>query len=130
MLRAQAKGPLTEQPYLDALRQCRRLTRDEGIDATMDQHQLDAIVAPAGGPAARTDLIYGDRDIGGSSSPAAIAGYPNITVPAGQIMRLPVGISFFGRAFSEPVLLKLAFAFEQAVKAFTPPRFLETVDQP
>jgi amidase len=127
MLRAQDKGPLTEQPYIDALQQCRRLTRSEGIDATMDGLQLDAIVAPAGGPAGKTDLIYGDRDIGGSSGPAAIAGYPNITVPAGQVSGLPLGLSFFGRAFSEPVLLKLAFAFEQATKAFMPPRFLETV---
>jgi len=127
LIKAQAKGPLTEQPYLDALEKCRRLTRAEGIDAAMDSSQLDVIIAPAGGPAAKTDLIYGDRDIGGSSSPAAVAGYPNITVPAGLVMGLPVGISFFGRAFSEPTLLKLAFAFEQATKAFTPPRFLETV---
>jgi amidase len=127
MLRAEAKGPLTEQPYLDALNQCRRLTRAEGIDATMDGSQLDAIVAPSGGPAGKTDLLHGDRDIGGSSSPAAIAGYPNITVPTGQVMGLPVGLSFFGRAFSEPTLLKLAFAFEQATGAFAPPGFAETV---
>jgi amidase len=127
MLRAQAKGPLTEQPYLDALERCRRLTRAEGIDAAMDGSQLDAIVAPSGGPAGKTDLVNGDRDVGGSSSPAAIAGYPNITVPAGQVMGLPVGLSFFGRAFSEPTLLKLAFAFEQATRAYTPPRFPQTV---
>jgi amidase len=123
-LRAQARGPLTDKAYLDAWEQCRRLSRAEGIDALMDHHQLDAIVAPAGGPAGVTDLIYGDRDVGGSSTPAAVAGYPNITVPAGDILGLPVGISFFGRAYSEPVLLKIAFAYEQATKHRKPPKFL------
>jgi amidase len=127
LVKAQARGALTEKSYLEALEKCRRFSRDEGIDAAMDSHQLDAIVAPAGGPAGKTDLIYGDRDIGGSASAAAIAGYPNITVPAGQVMGLPIGFSFFGGGFSEGTLLKLAFAFEQATKAFTPPRFLETV---
>ena len=128
-LNAQAKGPLTEQAYLDALARCRRLSRDEGIDAVMEKNQLDAIVGPAGGPAGPTDLIYGDRDSGGgSASPAAVAGYPNITVPAGQIHGLPVGVSFFGRAYSEPALLKFAFAFEQATKARKPPKFRPTID--
>jgi amidase len=127
-LRAQKKGPLTDKAYLDALAQCRRLSRAEGIDAMMDRHHLDAIVAPAGGPAGVTDLVYGDRDVGGSSSPAAVAGYPNITVPAGDIRGLPVGISFFGRAWSEPVLLKIAFAYEQATKHRKPPRFLPEID--
>ena len=116
-LQAQEKGPLTEQTYLDAVERCRRFARKEGIDAVMDEHRLDAIVAPSGGPAGKTDLIYGDRDVGGSSSLAAVAGYPNITVPAGNVMGLPLGISFFGRAYSEPTLLKLAYAFEQATKA-------------
>jgi amidase len=126
-LRAQEKGPLTDQAYLDALTQCRRIGRTEGIDAIMDRHTLDAIVAPSGGPAGATDLVYGDRDVGGSSSPAAVAGYPNITVPAGDVAGLPVGISFFGRAFSEPVLLRIAFAFEQATKCRRPPAFLKTM---
>ena len=93
----------------------------------MDQHKLDAIVAPSGGPAVKTDLVYGDRGVGGSSSPAAVAGYPNITVPAGDVLGLPVGLSFFGRAYSEPTLLKIAFAFEQATRARRAPRFLPTV---
>jgi amidase len=127
-LRAQEKGPLSDKAYLDAWDRCRRLSRAEGIDAVMEHHQLDAIVAPAGGPAGLTDLIYGDRDVGGSSSPAAVAGYPNITVPAGDILGLPVGISFFGRAYSEPVLLKIAFAFEQATKHRKPPKFLPRIN--
>ncbi len=127
-LKAQAKGPLTEQAYLDALARCRRLSRDEGIDAVMDKNQLDAIVGPAGGPAGPTDHIYGDRESGGgSASPAAVAGYPNITVPAGNIQGMPVGISFFGRAYSEPTLLKFAFAFEQATKARQAPKFRPTI---
>jgi len=127
MIRAQARGPLTEQAYLDALERCRRLSRAEGIDAMMAKYEIDAIVAPSGGPAGTTDLVYGDRDAGGSSSPAAVAGYPNITVPAGQVLGLPVGLSFFGRAWSEPVLLKFAYAFEQGTHARTPPKFLPTV---
>ena len=127
-LEAEKKGPLTDKAYVDALEKCRRLSRDEGIDAVMDQHQLDAIFAPSGGPAGATDLVYGDRDFGGSSSPAAIAGYPNLTVPAGNVHGLPLGICFFGRAYSEPILLKLAYAFEQATGARIVPRFLPTLE--
>jgi len=126
-LKAQEKGPLTDKAYLDALEKCRRFSREEGIDASMDKYQLDAIVAPSGGPAGLTDHVYGDRGAGGSSSPAAVAGYPNITVPAGHVFGLPVGISFFGRAYSEPTLLKLAYAFEQATKLRKPPKFLPTM---
>jgi amidase len=126
-LKAEEKGPLTEKAYLDAFEKSRRLSRQDGIDAIMDQHQLDALVAPTSGPATVRDLLYGDRDTGGSSSPAAAAGYPSITVPAGQVLGLPVGISFFGRAFSEPTLLKLAFGFEQATKARRVPGFLPTL---
>ncbi len=126
LLRAEEKGPLTEKTYLDHLEKCRRLSRTEGIDATMDKHKLDALIAPTGGPAGKTDLIYGDRGVGGSSSIPAMAGYPNITVPCGEVYGLPLGISFFGRAWSEPVLLKLAYSFEQHAKARIEPQFLPT----
>jgi amidase len=128
MVRAEAKGPLTEQAYLNALENNHRLTRAEGIDAAMDKHQLDALVAPTAGPSWLTDHITGDHDTGGSSSLAAVAGYPNINVPAGFIFGMPVGISFFGRAWSEPVLIKIAYAFEQATRLRKAPRFLQTVD--
>ena len=107
----------------------RRITNwraTEGIDALMDKHHLDAIVAPTGGPAWLTDLVNGDHVAGGSSNAAAVAGYPNINVTAGYIAGLPVGISFFGRAWSEPILIKLAYSFEQATKARQTPRFLPT----
>jgi amidase len=126
-LKSQAKGPLTEKEYLDALAKNHQLARIEGIDATMDKHQLDAIVAPTGGPAWITDLVNGDHFAGGSSNAAAVAGYPNINVTAGSISGLPVGISFFGRAWSEPVLIRLAYSFEQATKARQTPRFLPAV---
>jgi len=127
-IKAQAKGPLTEKAYLDALEKDHRLTRKEGIDAVMEKFQLDALVAPTGGPAFLTDLVDGDHDTGGSSTPAAVAGYPNITVPAGFIFGLPVGISFFGRAYSEPTLIKAAYSFEQATRHRRAPQFLPTVD--
>src|SRR5579864_2181808 len=126
-IKAEAKGPLTEKAYLDALAKNRQLARTEGIDATMDKHQLDAIVAPTGSPAWLTDLLTGDHFSGGSSNAAAVAGYPNINVTAGFIFGLPVGISFFGRAWSEPTLIKLAYSFEQATKARQAPRFLPTI---
>jgi amidase len=126
-LKAQAKGPLTDKEYVDALAKNHQLARTEGIDALMDQHQLDAIVAPTGGPAWLTDLVNGDHVAGGSSNAAAVAGYPNINVTAGFLSGLPVGISFFGRAWSEPTLIKLAYSFEQATKARQAPRFLPTI---
>ena len=126
-LKAEAKGPLTEKAYLDALEKNHQLARIEGIDATMDKYHLDAIVAPTGGPAWITDLVNGDHVAGGSSNAAAVAGYPNINVTAGFISGLPVGISFFGRAWSEPTLIRLAFAFEQTTKARQTPRFLSTI---
>lgn len=126
-LQAEAKGPLTDQEYLDAVDKNHRMTREEGIDAVMNKHGLDAIVSPTDSPAWMTDLVDGDHFLGGSSQLAAVAGYPHITVPAGDVLGLPIGVSFFGRAWSEPSLLKIAYAFEQASKARKPPKFLPTL---
>ena len=124
MLKAEAKGPLTSKPYLEALRKNHLLTRTQGIDAVMKKNQLDALVAPTGGPPWPTDWINGDHFTGGYSSASAVAGYPHITVPAGYVFGLPVGISFFGGAFSEAKLIKIAYAFEQATKLRRAPEFL------
>ena len=126
-VRAEAKGPLTTPEYQSALSQCRRLARDQGIDAVMTKHQLDAIVVPTLGPAWPTDLLNGDHITGGGTTPAAVAGYPSITVPAGWVGELPVGILFMGRAWSESRLISLAFAYEQATKHRRPPKFLPTI---
>jgi amidase len=126
-IKAEAKGPLTDKAYLDALEANHRLSRKEGIDAVMDQYHLDAIVAPTAGAAWITDLVDGDHDLGGSSNASAVAGYPDITVPAGFVFGLPVGISFFGRKWSEPALLKIAYGFEQATKVRKKPEFLKSV---
>lgn len=124
---AQAKGALDEPEYRDALATNRRLSREEGIDKTLAEHGLDALVAPTGGPAWTTDLVNGDHFSGGSSAPAAVAGYPNVTVPAGSVRGLPIGLSFFGGAWSEPTLLRLAYAFERATSARTKPTFAPTL---
>jgi amidase len=124
---AQKKGPLTTPAYRTALANCRTLSRAQGIDLVMRQHRLDALVAPTGGPAWTTDLINGDHFTGASSTPAAVAGYPSITVPAGDVRGLPVGMSFIGRAWSEPKLIALAYAYEQATKHRRPPAFKERV---
>ncbi|MGZ4820046.1 MAG: amidase [Terriglobales bacterium] len=126
--KAEEKGPLTNKDYLAAMEKNRDLSRTKGIDAAMDKNQLDAIVGPSGGPAWTTDLLNGDRSRGGSSGLPAAAGYPHITVPAGFVYGLPVGISFFGRAWSEAVLIKIAYAFEQATHHRKPPRFAPTAD--
>jgi len=126
-VKAESKGPLTTKEYIDALDANHRLSQKEGIDAVMDQFKLDAIMAPTGCPAWVTDLVNGDHAPGGSSNAAAVAGYPDITVPAGFLFGLPVGISFFGRAWSEPMLLRIAYAFEQMSKARKPPQFMPTV---
>jgi len=128
MEQAEKKGPLTEKKYLADLANNRRLMGAQGIDATIAKYKLDAIVAPTQGPAWLIDLVNGDAGGGGSfTAPAAVAGYPHVTVPMGQVRGLPVGVSFVGRAWSEATLLKLAFAFEQASPARRKPTFEETV---
>lgn len=125
---SQKKGPLTDTKYKQARAKCIRLARTEGIDATMAKHRLDALIAPTQGPVWLIDLVNGDAGGGGSfTTPAAVAGYPHITVPMGLVQGLPVGLSFVGRAWSEPTLLKLAFAYEQASKMRRPPTYAATV---
>ena len=129
MEQAQKKGPLTEKKYLDDLAKNRRLMGARGIDATVAKYKLDAIVAPTQGPAWLIDLVNGDPGGGGSfTSPAAVAGYPHITVPMGFVRGLPVGLSFVGPAWSEPTLLKLAYAFEQTAPARRKPPFAPTAE--
>ena len=128
MVQAQGKGPLTDKAYRDALAKDERLSRAEGIDAAMAKDHLDALVAPTGGPAWLTDLLNGDSVNGGASTIAAVAGYPHVTVPAGFYRGLPVGISFFGRAWSEPTLIRLAYSYEQATKHRRVPSYAPSAD--
>ena len=129
-LKAQEKGPLSTPAYREALEKCRRLSRKEGLDAVLDAHRLDALVAPTGAPGWLIDPIDGDHYVGGSSTPAAVAGYPAISVPMGFVFGMPVGLSFVGRAWSEPVLVRLAYAYEQASGHRKAPRFLPTAELP
>lgn len=129
LIAAQEKGPLTDPEYKKALETCRRLSRKEGIDAAMDKDNLDALVAPTTGLPSLIDMVNGDYSTGGGCSrPAAVSGYPHITIPGGFIFGLPFGVSFFGRAYSEPKLIKIAFAFEQATKIRHKPQFLRTAN--
>ena len=127
LIEAQRRGSLSEDRYQEAHAVARRLSREEGIDRAMDTDDLDAVIAPTGGPAWVIDHVNGDHFSGGSSSLAAVAGYPNITVPAGYVQGLPVGLSFFGRAWSEPTLIRIAYAFEQASRHRQQPVFLPTL---
>jgi len=126
LVKAQAKGGLSEPAYRDALALCRRLARAEGIDRALSEHQLDALIAPTGGPAWLTDLINGDTPGASFSTPAAVAGYPHITVPAGFVAGLPIGLSFVGTAFTEAKLIGFAYAFEQATQHRRAPSFAQT----
>ena len=128
-IQAEAKGPLTDRTYRHALVKAKRLSGPEGIDAAMQKYRLDALLAPTTGPAWTTDLVNGDHASGGSSSPAAVAGYPDITVPAGFIHCLPVGISFFGKKWSERELVSIAYAFERATHVYRQPQFLPNVSE-
>lgn len=122
---AQEKGSLEDAAYLEALNLNRRRARQEGIDAVMDRNRLDALIMPTTSPPWKRDLIVGDNIQGMGSTPAAQAGYPLVTVPAGFVHDLPIGLLFTGRAFSEPTLIGLAYAFEQATKHRRVPGFLE-----
>ncbi|MRR19330.1 amidase [bacterium] len=124
LLEAQKKGTIESKEYLEALAKMNRLVREEGIDKVMSENRLDAFIAPTGSPAWKTDLINGDSYTVSSSSPAAISGYPNVTVPMGFVDGLPVGISFFGRAWSEPLLLEIAYAYETGTKHRMAPGFI------
>src|SRR3989442_14012202 len=127
-VKAEAKGPLTDRKYLQTLQKNHLLSRTQGIDFVIRKHHLDALIAPTGGPAWPTDWINGDHFTGGYSSASAVAGFPHITVPAGYAHGLPFGISFFASAYSEPTLIKFAYAFEQATKVRQVPKFLPTAN--
>jgi amidase len=127
-IQAEAKGPLTDQAYKDALERNHRLSRTEGIDVVFKEHNLDAVIAPTGGPAGLTDLVYGSSgsSLRGPSSIAAVSGYPHVTVPAGGVLGLPVGLSFIGPAWSDARLIRFAYAYEQETGKILTPGLLPT----
>jgi amidase len=130
LLKAQAKGGLSSPEYQKALETCGRLARKEGLDAVFEKHKLDALVAPTGAPAWVIDPVSGDHFVGGNSTPAAVAGYPSLSLPMGFVFGLPVGLSFIGPAWSEAMLVRLAYSYEQATRHRKPPRFLATAELP
>ena len=127
MIKAQEKGGLDSEEYIEALEKCRKLSRDDGLDTALNDNKLDALIAPSGGPSWLTDHVVGDHSSGGSSSLAAMSGYSSITVPAGYIHGLPVGISFISGPYQEPTLIRLAYSFEQATSVRVPPQFKPSV---
>jgi len=126
-LKSEKTAGLKDNKYLKALKKDRLLSRQKGLDFVFDKHRLDALVTPTTSPPWAVDLVDGDHGLGGSSQPAALAGYPAITVPAGFVFGLPVGITFMGKAYSEPTLIRLAYAFEQATLHRIPPRYKSTI---
>jgi amidase len=127
-IKAEARGPLSSKAYRDLELKLSRAAKGDGIDKVLIDHKLDALVAPTDSPAWPTDYVLGDHSVSASATPAAVAGYPHVTVPAGQIFGLPVGLSFFGSPRSEVKLIRYAYAFEQATKARKPPQYLPTVN--